>query len=82
MAAVVPAAVGALALVLLWSPNPLMFTDLFHDPLEPQGGWQFLMAVAYLPLVLWGPLLAAVTWAYYRRRTEQLPVGGGHAGMA
>ncbi|MGC4938357.1 hypothetical protein [Kribbella sp. DT2] len=68
LAAVVPATVGAIALTLLWSLNPLMFTDLFHDPLEPQGGWQLLMATAYLPLILWRPLLGAVTWAYYRRR--------------
>lgn len=68
MSAVVPATVGAVGLVLLWSLNPLMFTDLFHDPLEPQGGWQLLMAAVYLPLVLWGPLLGAVTWAYHRRR--------------
>jgi hypothetical protein len=67
-AAIVPAALGAVGLILLWSLNPLMFTDLFYDPLEPQGGWQVLMAAAYLPLVLWGPLLAAVTWAYHRRR--------------
>ncbi|TWD81706.1 hypothetical protein FB561_2828 [Kribbella amoyensis] len=68
LAAVVPASIGAVALVLLWSLNPLLYTDLFHDPLEPQGGWQLLMATAYLPLVLWGPLLGLVTWAYYRRR--------------
>jgi hypothetical protein len=68
LAAVVPAALGAIALTLLWCLNPLMYTDLFHDPLEPQGGWQLLMATAYLPLILWGPLLGAVTWAYHRRR--------------
>ncbi|MFG1622392.1 hypothetical protein [Kribbella sp. NPDC049227] len=66
-AAVVPASIGSVALLLLWSPNPLMFTDLFYDPLEPQGGWQILMGSVYLPLVLWGPLLAAVTLAYHRR---------------
>lgn len=68
MASAVPASIGAVALVALWSPNLLMFTDLYYDPLEPQSGWQLLMATAYLPLILWGPLLAAVTWAYCRRR--------------
>jgi hypothetical protein len=33
-------------------------------------GWAALMAACYLPLVLWGPLLGAVTWAYYRRRVS------------
>ncbi|WP_152365887.1 hypothetical protein [Microlunatus speluncae] len=68
LAAAVPAGLGAVALTLLWGANPLLFTDLFHDPLEPDGGWQILMASAYLPLVLWGPLLGAVTVAYVRRR--------------
>ncbi|TCM39009.1 hypothetical protein EV648_115127 [Kribbella sp. VKM Ac-2568] len=54
---------------LLWALNQLMYTDLFHDPFEPQGGWQILMASSYLPMVLWGPVLAAVTWDY-RRRTR------------
>jgi hypothetical protein len=70
LAAILPAATGSIVLTLLWALNPLMFTDLFQDPLEPQGGWQLLMATSYLPLVAWGPLLAAVTWAYYTRRTN------------
>lgn len=69
LAASVPAAVGAVLLTLLWAMNPVLFTDLFHDPLEPQGGWRTLMASCYLPLMLWGPLLGAVTWDY-RRRTK------------
>ena len=72
-AAVVPAWIGSVGLILLWSANPLMFTDLFYDPLEPQGGWQILMASVYLPLVLWGPLLAAVTYSYYRRTISAAP---------
>jgi len=68
LVAIVPAALGVVLLVLLWTPIPVMYTDLFYDPLEPQGGWRILMATCYLPMMLWGPLLGAVTWAYYRRR--------------
>ena len=68
LAAIVPATLGAVVLIVAWTGVPIMYTDLFHNPLEPQGGWKILMATCYLPLMLWGPLLAAVTWAYYRRR--------------
>jgi hypothetical protein len=66
-AAIVAAGLGALALIAIWTPAPLMFLRE-TSPDEPDGGWELLMAVAYVPLMLWGPLLAAVTWAYYRRR--------------
>jgi hypothetical protein len=44
-----------------------------HDPTCPPpdqtaGAW--LAYAAYAPLLLWGPLLLAVTVAYYRRRTR------------
>lgn len=32
------------------------------------NGWTVLMTACYAPLVLWGPLVLAVTCAYYRRR--------------
>jgi hypothetical protein len=36
------------------------------------GGWALLMAACYLPLLLWGPMLAVVTVTYWlRRRQEQ-----------
>ncbi|MCK8681275.1 hypothetical protein [Streptomyces lichenis] len=38
------------------------------------GNWLF--QAAYAPLVLWGPLLTAVTVHYYRRRTGRLGLGG------
>ncbi|MEV4440955.1 hypothetical protein AB0K09_18440 [Streptomyces sp. NPDC049577] len=37
------------------------------------GGW--LIDAAYAPLLLWGPLLGAVTVHYYRRRTATAPTG-------
>jgi len=32
------------------------------------AGWHVLLVACYLPLLLWAPLLAAATWAYWRRR--------------
>jgi hypothetical protein len=77
LAAVVPAAFGALALTVLWTsalgtipagvtltgePTPADF------PTEA-GGWEaFFFWVAYAPLLLWGPLLAVLTVHYHRRR--------------
>jgi hypothetical protein len=66
-AVVIPAALGAVALAAIWGyafrdfPNPpdMHFT---HD------GWRWLLVACYAPLLLWAPLLAAVTYAYWRRR--------------
>jgi hypothetical protein len=76
-AAVVAGALGAAVLTLLWtwvavrfalgqridgSPRSAIAPLNFHD-------WRGAIAVAaYAPLVLWGPLLAAVTVAYDKRR--------------
>lgn len=35
-----------------------------------------LMIACYLPALLWGPLLLAVTWAYWRRRSTPAAAGG------
>lgn len=75
--AVVPAALGAVALTPLWIWA--VFTGFLNKTMQweavppespfAQYDWQFLVAsVAYVPLVLWGPLLAALTVGYYRRR--------------
>jgi hypothetical protein len=78
-AAVVPGAAGAAVLTLLWTwaLGALMFgRNLVGRPMgadAPIGfdTWQGLVAfVAYVPLVAWGPLLGAVTFAYYRRRAQ------------
>jgi hypothetical protein len=57
---------GAVALQLIWTyafRNPNMPTLTFTST-----GWELLFFACYLPLLLWAPLLAAVTVAYYRRR--------------
>ncbi|GAA1171221.1 hypothetical protein F4556_006139 [Kitasatospora gansuensis] len=74
-AAVVPAAVGAFLVFTLLGYAAL--NQLLHlvEPLNdtgealPNSGPGFwLLLACYLPLFAWGPLLAAVTVAYYRRR--------------
>jgi cbb3-type cytochrome oxidase subunit 3 len=38
--------------------------------------WRVLLVACYAPLVLWAPLLAVVTWAYWRRRRGEVREGG------
>jgi len=68
-AAVVPAVLGSLALIAIWSYG---FRDLFTfqgmSIRFASDGWAALMVSCYLPLNLWGPLLLVLTWAYWRRR--------------
>ncbi|WP_256986776.1 MULTISPECIES: hypothetical protein [unclassified Streptomyces] len=40
-------------------------------PGAPEGVHYWVMTVCYLPLPAWGPLLAVVTAAYYRRRRRE-----------
>jgi hypothetical protein len=67
MAVVVPAALGSLVLAGIWG---FAFRDfLSFDGVEfTHGAWHALLVACYLPLLAWAPLLAAVTWAYHRRR--------------
>ncbi|GAA2302998.1 hypothetical protein AB0C84_08495 [Actinomadura sp. NPDC048955] len=78
--AVVPGLVGAAILTPMWTAsvvNCLVFQETVQGRPLPEGfpihfhDWQGVLgAVAYAPLVAWGPLLAAVTLAYWRRRTR------------
>ncbi|GGO19779.1 hypothetical protein GCM10011576_36310 [Micromonospora parathelypteridis] len=82
--ALVPATLGAAILTVLWTTA---FVRIFAGvtmrggPLPAdfptQGGqWEAAIFYAcYLPLLLWGPLLAAVAYAYHRRRRSP---GGGY----
>ncbi|WP_206302879.1 hypothetical protein [Streptomyces sp. WAC 01529] len=74
MAAIVPAALGALALSYLW-PSVVIRSlaedgwraTLLHD--VGTLDWRAAVyAASYLPLVAWGPMLAALTYAYAVRR--------------
>ncbi|MER7949623.1 hypothetical protein ABTY59_19755 [Streptomyces sp. NPDC096079] len=77
-AVLVPAALGATALTLLWTvlalATQLMGTTIRGDALPADfpsetGGWTAVsFYLCYAPLVLWGPLLGVLTVAYGRRR--------------
>ncbi|MFI8459461.1 hypothetical protein [Kitasatospora sp. NPDC085464] len=70
LAAIILATLGALGLIALWDPLPLALLHVGGIPLVEysNGWWKALAAVATLPLSLWGPLLLALTYAYYKRR--------------
>ncbi|MHB6904675.1 hypothetical protein [Streptomyces sp. CB02959] len=82
LAAVIPAGLGATILTTMWSWAAV--TAAFGRtaewrPLPPDNpmtlhDWHSaLLAVAYAPLVLWGPLLGWLTVAYWRRRAGHAP---------
>lgn len=80
--AIVPAATGAVALTVLWTWTTGMAVlgrDVQGRPLEDPGltfaTWQgTTMLLVYFPLLLWGPLLGALT-VHYRRRRRLLGLG-------
>jgi hypothetical protein len=85
--ATVVAAAGAVALTIIWTFATVNFFALtvFGTAGEGfafvNGWWEALLVACYLPLLLWGPLLLAVTWAYFRRRTRPGNIareGSGH----
>jgi hypothetical protein len=73
-AAVVPAGVGAAVLTVLWAYSlTMLMTGHTVEGGTDVGlrlhSWQYVAFwLSYGPLVLWGPLLGAVTIHYYRRR--------------
>lgn len=85
-AAVIPASLGAIAVTLLssimvleefvlhWEPQTIedaRALSSFDVPATADlGGPEPWVAWLYVPALAWGPLLALVTWAYYRRRTR------------
>ncbi|MEV5377399.1 hypothetical protein AB0L26_15680 [Streptomyces nondiastaticus] len=73
-AAVTAAATGAVLLTLLFTLLPVVQILFVHIEHDLHGRWLWLMRACYLPLIAWGPLLAAVTVSYHRRhRPPQLP---------
>jgi hypothetical protein len=79
VAATVAAATGAVALTIIWTFATLNFFALTvfgtpgHGFVFANGWWEALLVACYLPLLLWGPLLLLVTWAYFRRRHDAGP---------
>ncbi|MER5867173.1 hypothetical protein [Kitasatospora sp. NPDC002040] len=84
LAAVVPAGVGAVLVMVVIGGATVNQLLQPAGPVSDQGesmphsgpGFWLLLA-CYLPLLAWGPLLAAVTVAYHRRRR-----GAGRAAVA
>ncbi|WP_427891689.1 hypothetical protein ACQHIV_03810 [Kribbella sp. GL6] len=82
-AAVVPGLAGAMILTAVFTvvgiAGEIMQTKLNGDPLPADypskaGGWHTAyFYVSYAPLVLWGPMLAVLTVAYWHRRTNRQP---------
>lgn len=77
LAAVIPASLGATALTLLCTWTAVTFalgmrvdgTPSSPDSVISLAHWQgVLTVVMYAPLLLWGPLLGALTIAYAKRR--------------
>lgn len=70
LAAVIPASLGALILIPLTIVAALHWNepDTNGAPDAPTGTAEVIMNLCYAPMLLWGPLLAVATVAYYRRR--------------
>ena len=66
LAAVVPAGAGAVALTLLWA-NAFANVGTISAVYGLEGAERVVMMACYAPVLLWGPLLAAVTVSYHRR---------------
>ncbi|WP_405979701.1 hypothetical protein [Streptomyces sp. NBC_00158] len=69
LVAVVPAALGAAAVTAITVLSAFAWNANFtQSPTAPSGAAYWFMTLCYAPLLLWGPLLAFVTAAYWRRR--------------
>lgn len=66
-AAVIPAAIGAVLLTVLWT-QLLWWWSIDREHGIPDPTWETMVGFLYLPMVAWGPLLGAVTVSYYYRR--------------
>ena len=78
LAAVIPAAAGALALTQLWVSAFSNLDDIFAV-YGLEGTARVVVLACYAPLLLWGPLLGVVTVSYARRTLSRHgePDGGG-----
>jgi hypothetical protein len=69
------ASFGVVSLAFIWGFAFRNFPDVGLE--FSHGFWHVLLVVCYTPLLLWAPLLAAVTYDYYRRavRGRMRPAG-------
>jgi hypothetical protein len=72
LAAVIPASLGATVVTAATLTGAVLWNGPENNgnPDAPQGLAGLVMTVCYAPMLVWGPLLAAVTVAYYRRRSQ------------
>ncbi|MGW2269492.1 hypothetical protein [Streptomyces yangpuensis] len=69
LVAVVPAALGALALTGITILGAAVWSEVnAANPDAPTGLALWIFSLSYVPLLLWGPLLGVLTVAYWRRR--------------
>ena len=66
LAAMTVAGAGALAVTMLWITAFLNLEAIFIE-YGLEGAGRLVVVAGYAPLLLWGPLLAAVTVSYARR---------------
>lgn len=64
------ASMGAILLMVLWTPL-LFWWNTAHPEMTTTGN--NVVGILYLPLVIWGPLLAVVTVSYSLRRRAAAP---------
>ena len=67
------ALLGSLALMYIWVGAALAYADSELRDGFVSRAWEALFVAAYAPLLLWGPLVAAVTFDYWRRHTPRVP---------
>ncbi|GIG66907.1 hypothetical protein [Phytomonospora endophytica] len=65
-AALIAASTGSGLLTLLWVYQTVVAVAV-ESNMGLSGGYAAVMLACYAPLLLWGPMLAAVTWSYHRR---------------
>ncbi|EME54535.1 hypothetical protein H074_27673 [Amycolatopsis decaplanina DSM 44594] len=64
---VIVSSLGALATTIYAG---LFVCTTFNADMAGEPWADLLISVLYAPLLLWGPLLAVVTWHYHRRRSQ------------
>lgn len=68
LAAVIPAGTAAVLLTLLITVMQPVVAVMMGDDGHLTGARLTVFYVVYAPLLLWGPLLGAVTWSYWINR--------------
>lgn len=59
---------GAVAMTAIWVFAIFNGTNRLIEVIDVSSVGEIILMVCYLPLLAWGPLLAAVTFSYQRRR--------------